>query len=98
MLKQFGSDESVAGYLIDVGVLFGVQGHPEKFIRLVGLAKGLFPDIVKTFVPFSRIETEKYIKTAHAALGDEAYIAAYEAGKQMSLDKAVAFALKELGQ
>lgn len=48
------------------------------------------------FVSFSRTETEQYIETTRAALGDEAYIAAFESGKQMNLDEAVAYALKEL--
>ena len=51
---------------------------------------------IKTFVSFSRTETEQYIETARAVLGDGAYIAAFESGKQMNLDEAVAYALKEL--
>ena len=98
LMNQSGNNDDIAGQLVRVGVLFGVQGNPEKFSLLLGLAEGLFPDILKTFVPFSRTETEQYIKTARAALGDEVYTAAYEAGKQMSLDEAVAYALKELGQ
>ena len=98
LIKQSSDDESVAEYLIDIGVLLGVQGYLEKFARILGSAEGLFPNIVKTNIPFSRTETEQYIKTAFVALGNEAYTAAYEAGKQMSLDEAVAFALKELGQ
>jgi hypothetical protein len=73
-----------------------VQEHPGKFVRLLGLAESLFPNIVKKFFPFSRTETEQCIETARAALGDEVYTTAYEAGKQMTLDEAVAYALKEL--
>jgi hypothetical protein len=51
---------------------------------------------IKTFVSFSRTETVQYIETTRAALGDEAYIAAFESGKQMNLDEAVAYALKDL--
>jgi predicted ATPase len=89
-------DKYMAGYLIDIGVLLGVQGDPEKFTRLLGLAKGLFPEIIETFIPFSRTETKQYIETARATLGDEAYIAAYEAGKRMSLEEAVDYVLNEL--
>jgi len=98
LIKQSGDNNDISNYLVDVGILLGVQGHPENFVRLLGLAEGLFPNIVKMLIPFSRAETEQYIEIARAALGDEAYVAAYDAGKQMSLDEAVAYALKELGQ
>jgi hypothetical protein len=69
-----------------------------KFIRLLGAAEAAVPDIKKkTFLLFN-VETEKRVTNARAALGDEAYTAAHEAGKQMSLDEAVAYALRELGQ
>jgi predicted ATPase len=89
-------EKYMAEYLVNIGILLGVQGHPEKFTRVLGLAKGLFPEIIESFVPFSRTETKQYIETVRVILGDEAFTAAYEAGKQMSLDEAVAYALKEL--
>lgn len=98
LLKQSNNDKYVASYLIDVGLLLGVDGHPEKFARLLGLAEGLFPDILRTSIPFTRFETERYIKAAQAALGENVYADAYRAGQQMTLDEAVAFALKELEQ
>jgi tetratricopeptide (TPR) repeat protein len=98
LIKQSGDDDGIANYLVDVGILLGVEGHPENFARLLGLAEGLFPNIMKMLIPFSRTETEQYIETARAALGDDAYTAAYEAGKKMSLDEAVVYTFKELGQ
>jgi hypothetical protein len=52
------------------------------------------PKWYKTFGSFSPTETEQSIETTRAALGDEAYIV--ESGKQMNLDGAVAYAVKEL--
>jgi tetratricopeptide (TPR) repeat protein len=98
IMKQAASNLDVTGYLVDVGVLLGMQGHPEKFARLLGLAQGLIPEILTTFLHFSRIETERYIETARKLLGDEVYAAAYEEGKQMSLDEGIEFASKELEQ
>jgi hypothetical protein len=60
-------------------------------IRVLGVARR---HGIKTFVSFSPTETEQAIETTRAALGDEAYIV--ESGKQMNLDEAVAYALKEL--
>ena len=61
------------------------------------MAEGAVPYIKNRMYLLFRTETEKFIRRARAALGDEAYTAAHEAGKQMSLDEAVAYALKELG-
>jgi hypothetical protein len=51
---------------------------------------------IKAFVSFWRTETEQSIATTRAVLGDEVYIAAFGSGKQMNLDEAVAYAMKEL--
>jgi tetratricopeptide (TPR) repeat protein len=98
LAQQINNDHNKRGYLLDIGLLLGAQGHPEKFVRLLGTAEAIFPDTLKLLYPFSLVETQQYIETAHTTLGDEAYNAAYEAGKQMTLDEAVALALKELEQ
>jgi hypothetical protein len=49
-----------------------------------------------TLIQFSKIETRQSIEDARTMLGEEAYTAAYEMGKQMSLDEAVSYCLKEL--
>lgn len=97
-MKEAGSNPDIAGYLVDIGVLLGMRGQPESFAHLLGLAEGLIPEILTTLDHFSHIQTEQYIETVRKLLGDEIYTAAYEAGKQMSLDEGVAFALKELEQ
>lgn len=93
---QLRKDADIAECLIGIGQLTGVQGSHEKFACLLGMAEGAVPDIQKMLVPFFRTETNKFIEMARAALGDEAYTAAWEAGRQMSLEEAVAYALKEL--
>ena len=97
-MKQSGDDNDVMSLLIDIGILFGARGEPEKSVRLLGFTESLFQGVVRIFIlPFARLEAERFRETARATLTEEAYTAAYEAGKQMSLDEAVAFALKDLG-
>ena len=86
----------IAPCLLGVGQLIAVQGAPEKFARFVGMAESVAPDIQKMLAPLFRSETEKFIQMARTELGDEAYAAAWEAGHQMSLQDAVAYALREL--
>jgi predicted ATPase len=98
ILKHSGGKDDIAVYLIHIGVLLEQQGHPEIFTRLMGVAEELFPNILRTYRLYSHRDTGQSIETARKTLGDEAYVAAYEAGKQTSLEEAVAYALKELGQ
>jgi predicted ATPase/class 3 adenylate cyclase len=90
--------DSIPATLIHIGNLLLVQGSPEKFVRLLGVAKQAEPKIQNILLPSFGIETEKFIENARAALGDEAYTAAYEAGQKMNLEEAVLYALKEMGQ
>jgi tetratricopeptide (TPR) repeat protein len=86
----------IATCLIHIGNLMLIQGSLEKFVHMLGMAERAAPMVRNYLLPSFGIETEKFIETTRAALGDEAYIAAYESGKQMSLEDAVAYALKEL--
>ena len=99
LLSQQLSDKgSVAECLVHVGQLVATGGSLEKFVLLLGMAEGIVPDIQTELYPIHRTETEKYITNARAALGSETYAAMYEAGRQMSLDEAVAYALQEMEQ
>ena len=88
----------IAECVISLARFLAAQGSLETFACLLGAAEAAVPNIKKrTFLLFNT-ETEKYVTSARAALGEEAYTAAYEAGRQMSLDEGVAYAQKELGQ
>jgi hypothetical protein len=60
------------------------------------MAEGIAPNIRKWTDRFLDTEIQKVITTARTALGDEAYQAAWEAGRQTSLEDALTYALKEL--
>lgn len=98
LLHHVGNESDIAEYLIGVGLLLGTQGDLEAFARLDGTAVGALPNIHKMPDPFFRTETEKFIEAARTRLGGEAYLAAWEAGRQMSLPEGIAYALRELQQ
>ena len=97
LLRPLDGKVDIAECIISIGRFVAAQGSFEKFARFLGMAEGAVPYIKNRMYLLFRTETEKFITRARAALGDEAYTAAHEAGKQMSLDEAVAYALKELG-
>lgn len=96
LYHQIGDSFGIAEGLVSTGNLVAARGSFEVFSQLLGIAEAFVPDIQKQTWSFVRKETEQNIKTARAVLGEEGYTAGYEAGKQMSLDEAVTFALKEM--
>ena len=96
LAHQIEDVEEITLGLIHSGKLFVLQGSPEKYIRMFGVAEKTVPNIQNRVTAFMRNDTEQFIETAQTALGEEAYTVAWEAGHQMSLNEAVAYALKEL--
>ena len=96
LFHRYGGKSGIADCLVNIAILVGAQGFAEKFVQILGMAEALVPDIQGLVWPFIRTETVKSIETARAALGDEAYMAAYTTGHKMTLDEAVAYALKEM--
>jgi predicted ATPase/class 3 adenylate cyclase/Tfp pilus assembly protein PilF len=63
--------------------------------RLFGAAETLLPAIRLEMPPAERAEHDQAIVTARAALGEEAFAAAWEEGKAMTMEQAVEYALEE---
>ena len=82
-------------YLSACATLAAAQRQPDKAARLVGAAEKQIPSIRFELSPAERAEYDEATATARAALGEEAFTAAYEDGKSMTLDEAVAYALEE---
>jgi hypothetical protein len=97
LLLPLEDEIDIAECIMSIGRFLGAYGSFKTFARLLGAAEAAVPQIKKkTFLLF-KLETEKFIASACAALGDEGYHAVYDLGKQMSLAEAVDFARKELG-
>jgi hypothetical protein len=96
LLLHLGNKIDIPECIISIGRFAGAQGSLDTFALLLGAAEKAAPDIRKKTYPLFLIETEKFIASARVALGDDAYNAAYNAGKQMSLDEAISYAMREL--
>jgi predicted ATPase/DNA-binding SARP family transcriptional activator/Tfp pilus assembly protein PilF len=73
------------------------QRKPDKAARLGGAVEKRIPSIRLEMSPLERAEYDQAIAAARAALGEEAFIAAYEEGKKMTLDEAIVYALEDKG-
>jgi tetratricopeptide (TPR) repeat protein len=95
--RQMANTIDVAASIIYIGLYMLSRGFPKEFARLLGMAEGIAPEaLMGEFNHFFKVETGQAVESARAALGEEAYNAAYAAGHEMSLDEAVAYALKAL--
>jgi predicted ATPase/class 3 adenylate cyclase/uncharacterized protein HemY len=93
-LKPYGV--ATAYPLEAFAVLAAAQTEMERAARLLGAVENLYVSIYFEMSARERAEHNRAIASAHAALGDEAFAAAWESGKQLSFEEAIALALKEL--
>jgi predicted ATPase/DNA-binding SARP family transcriptional activator/class 3 adenylate cyclase len=80
-----------------LGGLAGVtatQDQPEWAARLLGAAAALRQAVGIPFPTYAQAEYDQGVAAARAALGDEVFAAAWAEGRAMTLDQAVAYAMK----
>ena len=93
---QLQDKSNIALCLIFIGELALAQGRPEEFVRLFGMAESILPNNWRQGMPsYFRNDILLAVDSARAILGEAAFAAAWEGGKKMTLDEAVAFALNE---
>jgi len=96
LAHQMASTDEIAITIISIGHYKLSRGFPKEFARLFGMSEGIAPEALQGEGHLFIVETERAVESARTALGEETYTAAYDAGRQMSLDKAVVYAIKEL--
>ena len=68
-------------------------GQPERAARLFGAADVLRESVGVPLPANERADHERYVDAVRAALGDESFAAAWDAGRALRLDEAIAEAL-----
>jgi tetratricopeptide (TPR) repeat protein len=95
MMRRERDDRfAIAQSLEDLAGLAGRQERHERSARLLGAAEALCEKLGKSLPVAVPDEYETATRRARAALGEEAYLAAWAAGRAMSMDDAVAYALE----
>jgi hypothetical protein len=70
-----------------------MQGRPERAARLLGASAALRDDMGAPLAPTSRADHDHAANAARAALGEDAFAAAWAVGHAMSLEEAITDAL-----
>jgi len=72
------------------------QNQPSRAAHLFGASEILYPPLRFEMSAKEREEHDQAVASARAALGEEAFAKAWEEGSKLTLNEAVAYALKEL--
>ena len=83
----------IAGCLIGLAEVAGALGEHERAARLVGAAASLLDAIGTPVWPVDRAQFDHAVAAARAGLGEDAFAAAWAAGRALPLDQAVGYAL-----
>jgi hypothetical protein len=90
-----GDKVLLPGWFEGLGALAGSQGQAERAGRLYGAAAALRDAVGSPLSRAERIDVEEAIGRYRAEIGDEAWGRAWEAGRALSLEQAVAEALED---
>jgi predicted ATPase/class 3 adenylate cyclase len=91
--QALGDQASLAWCLAGLGSVAALDEEPERAARLWGAAERLRQAIGCRSAPAARATYERAMAAARAQLGDEAFAAAWAAGRAMTLEQAIAEAL-----
>src|SRR5262249_52408681 len=95
-LSQTLSDQaSVVWCLAGLGSAAALDEEPERAARLWGAAERLRQTLGCRPAPAARATYERAMAIARAQLGEDAFAAAWAAGRAMTLEQAIAYALEE---
>jgi non-specific serine/threonine protein kinase len=88
-----GEQRQIAITLEDLASIAGAVGDAKRAARLLGAATALRETIGAPQPVPERAATEQAVARARAALGEDAWAAAFTAGRALSLEQAIAYAL-----
>jgi tetratricopeptide (TPR) repeat protein len=97
-VRDFAADSYTVGAVYALEGLAGLSatvGKMEKAARLLGYTDAARERLSDPRPPHEQADVDLSIAACVARMGNEAFSSAYEAGKRMSLDEAVMFAVQE---
>ena len=68
------------------------QGRAEQAATILGASEGILERMAVTFQPADRVEIDNYIAQVRQMMDLEAFNAAWQTGREMSFEQALAYA------
>ncbi len=95
LFQKQGDKPRIAWCLAGLAGVSAELRQPERAARLFGAAEGLLESMGARLDPADRIEYERNMAATHAQLGEAMWEIAWEEGRAMSMEQAIAYALQE---
>lgn len=94
VFRDLGQKSAVADLIDRLGGIAAAQGVPTQAARLLGAADALRQAISSRLTSSVRADYERDVAAVRAALGNEAFAAAWADGRAMTLEQAIEHALR----
>jgi predicted ATPase/transcriptional regulator with XRE-family HTH domain len=95
LCREIGDRRVISHIMSRMGGQAMLEGDPERAARLFGVAEMMLGQIGAKLPPSIRKDQEHFETIAQNRLGEKAYKAAWEEGKALSLEQAVAYVVGE---
>ena len=93
--RELGDGWQIAYVLEDIGGLAAMAGDPQRALKLIAAASALRERIKAPLAPHEQVRLDKHLKTTRRVLDQDYWNMLWEAGREMSMEQAIAFALGE---
>ena len=90
--RDLGSRSEVDEQYEVLGWVATMRGQPEQAARFLGAAEALRESMGTSISPVRRADYDDLVAQVQAALSDEAFTAAWEAGRSMTMEQAIDYA------
>jgi predicted ATPase/DNA-binding XRE family transcriptional regulator len=87
--RELGEKEGIVDCLMGMGSIAAADGQPERAARLFGAAEALGEAIGLSLAAIDRAQYDAAIAVARAAVGPNAFAAAWAEGREWPLDQAI---------
>lgn len=94
MRQEIGDQVGITTCLMQLAGLARQQGEPERAARLVGAIEAMLSGLSYAMTSDEQLDLQTFLRELRAKLGDAALTSAREAGRTMSVEAAIAEALK----
>ena len=93
--QHLGSRGAIASQLESFGFLAQARGDPRTAARLLGAAEILRERVAAAMLPFERVEYERHVEQLRESLDAATREEEWTAGRSMSMEDAIAFAVAD---
>jgi tetratricopeptide (TPR) repeat protein len=94
LFQDAGDMVGIMAYLEGMAEVAGLEGEPERLVQLFGAVVSLHISLGVSPYPAEQAAYEHQLLAAHAQLGESAYALAWDAGRAMTVEQAVAETLQ----